>query len=727
MTELNELLINVLKNYNQEKNQPFPGTGQMKDLIQKEIPRKIESILQNNTNNRLKVEGGIGKGQWATIPWVAIMDINITTTVSEGIYIVYLFCGDGSGVYLTLNQGTGGINEAHVGPNHEINRKKYLSILTDTESFTKGILYSNSLKGGKNNRAKAYEKACILWKYYSKNDLSSMTNDTQLKGDLKNLLDIYLNQAVHVNELNYWIFQANPEKHYNVFAALKDGVLKRWLVNSHKGEINKGDKIILWVTGKYAGVYALATVDSAVASMPADEEEKKYFLDMNDLDNRDRVIIRPDIILDKPIPKSEIEANVKLQGLNVSLQGTNFSATKEQYDTILSLIREQENKETSTMKNLVFIWSNFYDKLISCGYIFDKYFVLRFISTLCTKPFLILTGLSGSGKTKLAQAFTYWITENENQYCIIPVGADWTNREPLLGFPNSLEQGKYLKPENRVIDLIIEANKAENSHKPYFLILDEMNLSHVERYFADFLSVMESDEKIALHSGADNWDDVPSKLSLPPNLFIIGTVNVDETTYMFSPKVLDRAHVLEFRVNEEEMKEFLNAPIKPDLESIKGLGKNMASDFILKAQTEISEFEDLTEVQTKLIQFFKELKKIGAEFGYRTASEIYRFAGILKILTKENENEWVVDDIVDAAVIQKLLPKIHGSRSKLEPVLKTLAELCLMNKDDLSEILKLTEVNYKDKEKIKYPLSLEKILRMRTSVIQDGFTSFTEA
>ena len=103
-------------------------------------------------------------------------------------------------------------------------------------------------------------------------------------------------------------------------------------------------------------------------------------------------------------------------------------------------------------------------------------------------------------------------------------------------------------------------------------------------------------------------------LSGSGNLFIIGTINVDETTYMFSPKVLDRAHVLEFRVNEEEMKEFLNAPIKPDLESIKGLGKNMASDFILKAQIEISEFEDLTEVQTKLIQFFKELKKIGAEF-----------------------------------------------------------------------------------------------------------------
>ena len=339
----------------------------------------------------------------------------------------------------------------------------------------------------------------------------------------------------------------------------------------------------------------------------------------------------------------------------------------------------------------------------------------------------ILSGLSGSGKTKLAQAFTYWITENENQYCIIPVGADWTNREPILGFPNSLEIGKYIKPENRVIQLIIEAGKEKNKDKPFFLILDEMNLSHVERYFADFLSVMESDEKINLHSDIKWEDEVPAELPLPKNLFIIGTVNVDETTYMFSPKVLDRAHVIEFRINEQEMQTFLNTPIKPDLESIKGLGKNTASDFIHKAQSEISEFEDLAEVQTKLIHFFKELKKIGAEFGYRTASEIYRFAGILKILTKENGTDWTVDDIVDAAVIQKLLPKVYGSRSKLEPVLKTLAVLCLNNKDDFEAYIKIEEVDYADKTKIKYPLSLEKILRMRARVIQDGFTSFTEA
>ena len=88
--------------------------------------------------------------------------------------------------------------------------------------------------------------------------------------------------------------------------------------------------------------------------------------------------------------------------------------------------------------------------------------------------------------------------EKNEQYCIVPVGADWTNREPLLGYPNALQTEQYIKPENGVLDLINRARL--NEAKPYFLILDEMNLSHVERYFADFLSTMESGDAIPLHT-----------------------------------------------------------------------------------------------------------------------------------------------------------------------------------------------------------------------------------
>lgn len=347
---------------------------------------------------------------------------------------------------------------------------------------------------------------------------------------------------------------------------------------------------------------------------------------------------------------------------------------------------------------------------------------LRFISSLLTKPFVILTGLSGSGKTKLAQAFATWICENEKQYCIVPVGADWTNREPLLGFPNALISGEYVKPDNRVLDLIISANT--NQDKPYFLILDEMNLSHVERYFADFLSVMESNGKFSLHSGAENWNDVPSEISLPKNLFIIGTVNIDETTYMFSPKVLDRASVIEFRVTKDEMKMYLDNSTSLDLDSIKSSGASMAESFVEIAKDKTLLAKNAVELNEALLYFFAELKKTGAEFGYRSASEINRFAAIVNSI----EPNWADLEIIDAAIMQKLLPKVHGSRRKLEPVLKSLGTLCLIEGQNMDEfIFSKTEINYTDTTKIKYPISLEKILRMYRSLIDNGFTSYAEA
>ena len=92
------------------------------------------------------------------------------------------------------------------------------------------------------------------------------------------------------------------------------------------------------------------------------------------------------------------------------------------------------------------------------------------------------------------------------------VGADWTSNENLLGYPDALQPGKYRRPDNGALDIILAAKS--DSKRPYFLILDEMNLSHVERYFADFLSAMESGEPVHLHDETDDsWNSVPAKLA----------------------------------------------------------------------------------------------------------------------------------------------------------------------------------------------------------------------
>lgn len=383
---------------------------------------------------------------------------------------------------------------------------------------------------------------------------------------------------------------------------------------------------------------------------------------------------------------------------------------------LISIYKSTKNQRVESMQ---FEIHTLYKATSNAGLSISAQILERFTFSLLTKPFLILTGLSGSGKTKLAQAFVKWICEAHSQYSIIPIGADWTNREPLLGYPNALEKSQYIKPDSGALSLILEASKTENQSKPYFLILDEMNLSHVERYFADFLSAMESGEPIPLHNGNENWGDVPPTIALPKNLFIIGTVNIDETTYMFSPKVLDRANVIEFRVTEKEMETYLSGNTTLKLEELEAQGANMAASFLGLANDKDLKPENTSELNAELLKFFKELKKTGAEFGYRSASEIYRFAAVVNRL----DPSWEFSQIIDAAVMQKLLPKVHGSRRKLEPVLKALGGLCLNNAEDFENYIKNSSAN----NGVKYPVSLEKISRMYQALLHNGFTSYAEA
>ena len=363
---------------------------------------------------------------------------------------------------------------------------------------------------------------------------------------------------------------------------------------------------------------------------------------------------------------------------------------------------------------------------------YSNQLITRYISSLVTKPFVLLSGLSGSGKTKLAQSFAQWICEDKTQYCIVPVGADWTNREPLLGYVNALDNKEYILPENGALQLLIRANK--NQEKPYFLILDEMNLSHVERYFSDFLSVMESKDKFKLHSSESNLNitdgdkfeksiEVPNVLDWPKNLFVVGTVNIDETTYMFSPKVLDRANVIEFRINETEMGSYLTEA--KDVTDLNGEGKSMGESFVTIATEKAKANSDT--LKTTLNNFFSTLQEVGAEFGYRTASEIQTLFGQIDLVNpdfSEKENEKI-----DIAIMQKLLPKLHGSRSKLTPILKTLATLCYQDNKDftLEQKDKVFEMVKEDTKIVQYPISLEKITRMYHNVIANGFTSYAEA
>jgi 5-methylcytosine-specific restriction protein B len=191
--------------------------------------------------------------------------------------------------------------------------------------------------------------------------------------------------------------------------------------------------------------------------------------------------------------------------------------------------------------------------------------------------------------------------------------------------------------------------------------------------------------------------------------------------------VLDRANTIEFRLTETDLKTFIASDIKLDMNLLKGDGAGMGESFVTMATQKTD--KNLSAVEKDLMKFFKELKKSGAEFGYRTASEIGRLMVMLKELDEKGDN------LLDIAIMQKLLPKLHGSRNKLTKVLPVLGSFCLVNytekiKEDYLDKFassSLTEEELSNDKNIKYPISFEKICRMYKNAIENGFASYAEA
>jgi len=192
---------------------------------------------------------------------------------------------------------------------------------------------------------------------------------------------------------------------------------------------------------------------------------------------------------------------------------------------------------------------------------------------------------------------------------------------------------------------------------------------------------------------------------------------------MFSPKVLDRANTIEFRVTQGEMKKFLEDVKDIDMYSISGKGVNMSKSFLEMSSDNSIDIQEKDEIVSVIYQFFGKLKLVGAEFGYRNATEMLRLIQQLTIL----DNQLSTNQKLDIAIVQKLLPKLHGSRRKLCPVLEALGALCIPENNNIVEdVFNNTQFDVFG-ENVFYPLTLEKLIRMHRGAIDNGFTSFAEA
>jgi hypothetical protein len=265
------------------------------------------------------------------------------------------------------------------------------------------------------------------------------------------------------------------------------------------------------------------------------------------------------------------------------------------------------------------------------------------------RHFAILAGLSGSGKTLLAQRYGQALTDQFNlpadkHIFVQAVQPGWYDASPLFGHINPLRPDNYVR--SPLLDFLLQA--ASRPNEPFVVILDEMNLSHPEQYFAPVLSAMETGDHLRLHNEGKSLDGVPSTIPYPSNVAFIGTVNMDETTHGISDKVLDRAFTMEFwEIN---------------LENYPNWQKFELND------------QDLSRVRGCLADLLSALETERMHFGWRTVEDVLSYVAHAQKMP-DTEFSHALDDVIYARV----LPKLRGSESQrlheaLLQVIKVLTE-----------------------------------------------------
>lgn len=380
------------------------------------------------------------------------------------------------------------------------------------------------------------------------------------------------------------------------------------------------------------------------------------------------------------------------------------------------IISQKREKNISPSVGLQYIKSFIAKK----GFSYKDNLIENFYLCLKAKPFVILAGTSGTGKTRLVRLFAEGAgaTRANGRYQQVAVRPDWSDSSDLFGHVDL--NGHFIS--GAVTDFIEKA--AEDLTHPYFLCLDEMNLARVEYYLSDFLSVVETREMRDGHIVTDPIRLEGHKdLSLPENLYVVGTVNMDETTFPFSRKVLDRANAIEF-----SFVDLMPPDGKEDSEVVDLLpfdNRFFRGEYLTLQQC----LEDEDEEQIRnwcllLCQCNDILKKANAQVGYRVRDEI-----IFYLLYSQKYSLMEKREAMDWEILQKILPRIQGSSSAVRDLLGELFQFCAGDyeglRTDSGEInRKMSKLLKEAGEKVRFPRSAAKLASMMRRYEEDGFTSY---
>lgn len=294
--------------------------------------------------------------------------------------------------------------------------------------------------------------------------------------------------------------------------------------------------------------------------------------------------------------------------------------------------------------------------------------LINFHTAIKGDSLIILSGLSGTGKSQLVHTYAKALSIGEEQLQFISVRPFWEDDSDLLGYVDNVNS-IYRPGDSGLLDVLIRASK--NPENLYMICFDEMNLARVEHYFSQFLSVLElkpENRKLQLYNPElerrlYNSSEYPSELKIGPNLIFIGTINTDESTHQFSDKVLDRSNLISLElvpfasVSQEVISDISNKPNvgkAMKFDKFKSLKKSSLDNLLT-----IAEKEMFWEVHLQMNAYDK---NIG--IGWRVLNQIEDYLQNLPQSSKLTRSE-----ALDYQVSQRVLTKIRGNEEQLSRIL----------------------------------------------------------
>lgn len=303
------------------------------------------------------------------------------------------------------------------------------------------------------------------------------------------------------------------------------------------------------------------------------------------------------------------------------------------------------------------------------GLLYDKNDLINFHIALKSSGLVILSGMSGTGKSKLINLYAKTLGLN-NRFRMIPVSPAWTDDSDLLGYLD-YKNMIYRPADTDLVNFLLKAQ--DDPENLYIVCFDEMNLARVEHYFSQFISVLENsdDERYIqlynsnLENRVYNSNTYPSKILVRKNVIFVGTVNVDESTFHFSDKVLDRANVIKLKMRSfNELVEVNEKNSLNDIENINFTTKDFfENDNKLFTMTK-EELNFLDELNSCLKD---NNPRMG--IGYRVISQINQYLSAIPVNIGYSRQE-----AFDNLIVQRVLTKLRGADDQIIKLIGNLSE-----------------------------------------------------